>query len=253
MTADDRDDKLRAAFEEALRTTPSTTDPGEAERYASRPWHRHGIGHKYNWLCALCQDDFDTLLTALVAAVGRVRDAELEQARDRAEAAEEMYGTWQSRARKARERAEQAEAERDFARQIAVTLEQELADAKERAREAVSAALHLKAQTPTAAQATLDRIRAAQQRVRAAQRRTEQAEQDRDRMNDRVGQAVDETIRKAKELADERERIDRVTAVADALDTRGTRTMDSSMCAAAGLIRRALDAQPAEPAGEVTW
>lgn len=37
----------------------------------------------------------------------------------------------------------------------------------------------------------------------------------------------------------------RVEAVADDLDARGTRTMDSSMCAVAGLIRRALAGEAA--------
>ncbi len=86
-----RDDQLRAALDEALRTTPST---GNSHKPGEEKWDHHPRpgeqGHKYTYTCALCRNDLDALLPALVAAVERVQDARAEQAeaeRDQAQAA----------------------------------------------------------------------------------------------------------------------------------------------------------------------
>lgn len=113
----ERDDQLRAALDEALRTTPST---GNTHKPGEEKWDHHPKpgerGHKYTYTCALCRNDMDALLPALVAAVGRVRDAELEQARAEVTRLTALVGQYADRAIANGQRAEAVEQERDEAR-----------------------------------------------------------------------------------------------------------------------------------------
>lgn len=131
----DHDDQLRAALDHALRTTPSTGNthkPGEEKQdHHPAPGEQ---GHNYTYTCALCRNDTDALLTALMAAVERVRDTELDEAMEKADrecdehiaagrafrqCAEQMQA-WgeqhRDRAERYRERLKTTEAERDEAR-----------------------------------------------------------------------------------------------------------------------------------------